>query len=293
MGGFKELAIIGTTASGKSALALELAQRFEAKILSLDSLAIYREIDIASAKPTSQELCAVKHYGIDVIAPDENFSVGEFFKIYELAKLEATLQDVPLIITGGSGFYLRSMLNGLSPDVPKCDVPSNTEIYALAERIDPTFAMKFSQNDSYRLEKWYQIYVHTNEVPSAWLAQNTSEPMIKNLDIFEILWQTSDLRERIKVRTKDMLQKGLLDEAQTLFARYGRTPKAFASIGLKECGQYFDGEISSIDELEMLISTHTAQLAKRQRTFNRSQFAKRAIGDIAQIRSAVAEILAR
>ena len=284
---FKEFAIIGTTASGKSDLAFELAKKLNGVILSLDSLALYKEIDIASAKPNKEQLEAIKHFGVDEIYPDEEFSVGAFFEIYKNAKNFARLQDCPLIITGGSGFYLKSMLSGLAPDVPKCELNlSNEEIYELAVKIDPEFASKFSQNDSYRLEKWYQIYKFSSQIPSIWLRENTKESIIKELAIFEILWDKDELRERIKKRTKGMLEAGLIDEANFLFNKYKSEPKPLKSIGLKECKQFLDKEISQ-NELEELIATHTAQLAKRQRTFNRSQFEKKFVGDLDQIRSEI------
>lgn len=288
---FKEFAIIGTTASGKSDLAFELAKKLNSVILSLDSLALYKEIDIASAKPNKEQLEAIKHFGVDEIYPDEEFSVGAFFEIYKNAKEFAHLQDCPLIITGGSGFYLKSMLSGLAPDVPKCELNlSNEEIYELAVKIDPEFASKFSQNDSYRLEKWYQIYKFSSQIPSIWLRENTKESIIKELAIFEILWDKDELRERIKKRTKGMLEAGLIDEANFLFNKYKSEPKPLKSIGLKECKQFLDKEISQ-NELEELIATHTAQLAKRQRTFNRSQFEKKFVGDLDQIRSEILKFL--
>lgn len=288
---FKEFAIIGTTASGKSDLAFELAKELNGVILSLDSLALYKEIDIASAKPNKEQLEAIKHFGVDEIYPDEEFSVGAFFKIYKNAKNFAYLQDCPLIITGGSGFYLKSMLSGLAPDVPKCELNlSNEEIYELAAKIDPEFASKFSQNDSYRLEKWYQIYKFSSQIPSIWLRENTKESIIKELAIFEILWDKDELRTRIAKRTKNMLDEGLIDEAKFLFNKYKSEPKPLKSIGLKECKQFLDKEISQ-NELEELIATHTAQLAKRQRTFNRSQFEKKFVGDLDQIRSEILKFL--
>ena len=288
---FKEFAIIGTTASGKSDLAFELAKELNGVILSLDSLALYKEIDIASAKPNKEQLEAIKHFGVNEIYPDEEFSVGAFFEIYKNAKNFARSQDCPLIITGGSGFYLKSMLSGLAPDVPKCEPNlSNEEIYELAVKIDPEFASKFSQNDSYRLEKWYQIYKFSSQIPSIWLRENTKESIIKELAIFEISWDKDELRTRIAKRTKNMLDEGLIDEAKFLFDKYKSEPKPLKSIGLKECKQFLEDEISK-SELEMLIATHTAQLAKRQRTFNRSQFEKKFVGDLNQIRSEILKFL--
>ena len=133
-----QIAIIGTTASGKSDLALSIAREIGAVILSLDSLCIYRQIDIASAKPSKEQLREIKHFGVNLIYPNEYFSVGEFIKEYAAARAFAGHSGVPLIITGGSGFYLKAMLSGLAPKVPdfKSEI-SNDEIYALARRIDP------------------------------------------------------------------------------------------------------------------------------------------------------------
>ncbi|WP_169763571.1 tRNA (adenosine(37)-N6)-dimethylallyltransferase MiaA [Campylobacter mucosalis] len=287
----RELAIIGTTASGKSAVAIELASEFNGVILSLDSLALYKHIDIASAKPSKSELWAVRHFGIDVIEPNDSFSVGAFFEIYKHSKEIAKKENKTLIITGGSGFYLKAMLSGLSPDVPKCDTPDNAQIYDLVTKIDPDFAIKVSQNDTYRLQKWFQIYKFCATKPSKWLKDNTKEPLIKSLEIYEILWDADELRERIKLRTDQMLDDGLIDEADWLFKRYGKELKPFSSIGLKECMEFFDGKISTKDELRELISTHTAQLAKRQRTFNRSQFDKTLVGSKEQILATLKSLL--
>lgn len=280
---FKQIAIIGTTASGKTDLAIQVALKTNAVILSLDSLCIYKEINIASAKPTSDEMRGVRHFGVDVISINDDFSAGKFFELYNEAKMHALNANCALIITGGSGFYLKVMLNGLSPDVPKCqDVPSNNEIFAMVCKIDPDFSQKFSQNDTYRLEKWYQIYSHTNQIPSLWLKQNTAKPIIDEIEIFEICWDVSKIRDRIAKRTQNMIKSGLIDEAKFLFSNFNNDLKPLKSIGLKECKEFLDEKIS-INELQTLITTHTAQLAKRQRTFNRSAFLNKKSANIDEI----------
>jgi tRNA dimethylallyltransferase len=110
----KEIALIGPTACGKSALAIEIAKECNAFILSLDSLGIYKEIDIASAKPSKKEREEIRHFGIDVLYPNEYFNVAMFFDLYKNAKKEALTKGKNLIITGGSGFYLKAMIEGLS-----------------------------------------------------------------------------------------------------------------------------------------------------------------------------------
>ena len=267
---YSELAIIGTTASGKSDLAIKVAREFNAVILSLDSLCLYKEIDIASAKPNKDELELVSHFGVDLVMPDMDFCVGDFIDEYKKAKLYAQQNNSMLIITGGSGFYLKSMLSGLSPKIEPLKIKiSDDEIWDLAVEIDKEFCAKFSKNDKFRLHKWYQIYTQTNEIPTQWLQLNTGEPMIKNLTIYELVWDKFELIERIKTRTKNMLENGLIDEARYLFGRYDSALKPLNSIGLKEAKDYLDGKIN-LNELNDLITIHTTQLAKRQRTFNKS-----------------------
>ncbi len=267
---YSELAIIGTTASGKSDLAIKVAREFNTVILSLDSLCLYKEIDIASAKPNKDELELVSHFGIDLVMPDMDFCVGDFIDEYKKAKLYAQQNNSMLIITGGSGFYLKSMLSGLSPKIEPLKIEiSDDEIWDLAVEIDKEFCAKFSKNDKFRLHKWYQIYAQTNEIPTQWLRLNTGEPMIKNLTIYELVWDKFELIERIKTRTKNMLKNGLIDEARYLFGRYDSALKPLNSIGLKEAKDYLDGKIN-LNELNDLITIHTTQLAKRQRTFNKS-----------------------
>ena len=267
---YSELAIIGTTASGKSDLAIKVAREFNAVILSLDSLCLYKEIDIASAKPNKDELELVSHFGVDLVMPDMDFCVGDFIDEYKKAKLYAQQNNSMLIITGGSGFYLKSMLSGLSPKIEPLKIEiSDDEIWDLAVEIDKEFCAKFSKNDKFRLHKWYQIYTQTNEIPTQWLQLNTGEPMIKNLTIYELVWDKFELIERIKTRTKNMLENGLIDEARYLFGRYDSALKPLNSIGLKEAKDYLDGKIN-LNELNDRITIHTTQLAKRQRTFNKS-----------------------
>ncbi len=267
---YSELAIIGTTASGKSDLAIKVAKEFNAVILSLDSLCLYKEIDIASAKPNKDELELVRHFGVDLVMPDMDFCVGDFIDEYKKAKLYAQQNNSMLIITGGSGFYLKSMLSGLSPKIEPLKIKiSDDEIWDLAMKIDRDFCLKFNKNDKFRLHKWYQIYTQTNEIPTQWLRLNTGEPVIKNLTIYELVWDKFELIERIKTRTKNMLENGLIDEARYLFERYDSTLKPLNSIGLKEAKDYLDGKINP-NELNDLITIHTTQLAKRQRTFNKS-----------------------
>ncbi len=276
----KEIAIIGPTASGKSALAVEVAKEVGAYILSLDSLSIYKEVDIVSAKPTLEEREGIRHFGIDEIRVDEYFSAGIFLDIYKRAKERCKEDDKHLIITGGTSFYLKALIEGLSPKptlTPKIstrvtEITKNlSDAYKTIAQKDPDYASKISPNDSYRISKWYEIYLSTNEIATKFFKSSGKEPLIKNIDIFEIEVDREHLRDKIAKRTKQMIKNGLIEEIFELERKYTRAPSPMKAIGIKETLAYLDGRVS-LSELEKLITIHTSQLAKRQQIFNRTQF---------------------
>lgn len=276
----KQLAIIGPTASGKSDLAIKIAQKIDAYILSIDSLSIYKEIDIVSAKPSKEELSMVRHFGIDELYPDEYFSVDIFTNIYKDVKELCERDNKNLIIVGGTSFYLKSLLSGLSP-LPSIDAKVTLsvkdelkdlkECYDLLSAADSEYMKSISSNDIYRIEKALLIYRASLLVPSEYFRANPPKPIIENLDIYNIDVDREILRERIAKRTKKMIDAGLIDEVCILEQKYTRLPHSMNSIGIVEVLDFLDGK-STKEQMSELISTHTAQLAKRQQTFNRTQF---------------------
>ena len=277
---YKEIAIIAPTASGKTALSISLAHKINAVILSLDSLSVYKQIDIASAKPTINERDGIIHFGIDKIFPNENFSVIQFVEEYNIAKQYAIENNKNLIIVGGTSFYLKVMIEGLS-QIPKISSSTNKIVkekllnleksYNYLKNIDANYIKKININDKYRIQKALEIYVETKLTPSQFFEQNKPIPIIENLKIFKIDTGIDTLRERIKQRTSLMIQNGIIDEVISLEKKYTRKPNCMGSIGILETLDYLDGKINKA-QLQEQISTHTAQLAKRQRTFNKSQF---------------------
>jgi len=276
----KITALIGPTASGKTARSIDLAKENDAYILSLDSLSIYKEIDIASAKPTRKERKGIRHFGIDEIYPNENFNVSIFFDIYKRARKHALEDKKNLIIVGGTGFYLKSLISGLSfkPDISantkkmiKEIMKNQNSAYSMIVEHDYQYSQKISKNDSYRIEKWLEIFLETDIPTSQYLKENTQPPIIKDLEILEISMPKEKLKERVRLRTKEMIKHGLIDEVVYLEKKYGRTPNSMRSIGMKESLEFLDGFLNK-SELEEKIITNTMKLAKRQRTFNRTQF---------------------
>ncbi|MCG3707090.1 tRNA (adenosine(37)-N6)-dimethylallyltransferase MiaA [Aliarcobacter butzleri] len=269
----KEIAIIGSTASGKTALSLEIASKTNSIILSLDSLCVYKEIDIVSAKPTLEERGGILHFGIDEVYPNVEFDVVCFMELYKKAKEYALKNDKNLIIVGGTGFYLKALIDGLSLGIEtkiKLDI-SVAEAYDLLYSLDEVYMKKIEKNDKYRVEKAYAIYKQTGLTPTLYFEKNPKIPLAKDLKIFEILWEKEELKKRVTTRTNTMIKSGLIDEIIYLERKYTRAPNCMSSIGIVETFEYLDGKLSK-EELEEKISQNTMKLAKRQNTFNKGQF---------------------
>lgn len=282
----KEIAIIGTTASGKTALSLELASKTNSMILSLDSLCVYKEIDIVSAKPTKEERGNIVHFGIDEVYPNEEFDVVKFIELYNKAKEYASNHNNNLIIVGGTGFYLKALIDGLSKGIDlkiKLDI-SPLEAYDFLYSLDKDYMQKIEKNDRYRIEKAYAIYKQSGLIPSEFFEKNPKTPFAKDLKIFEILWDKEELRKRIALRTNQMVKSGLIDEIIYLEKKYTRAPNCMSSIGVVETLEYLDGKLSK-QELEDKISLNTSKLAKRQNTFNKSQFTEKTSNIIENLNS--------
>lgn len=269
----KQIAIIGSTASGKTSLALDIAKKTDSIILSLDSLSVYKQIDIASAKPTVKERGDIIHFGIDEVYANETFDVIQFIDCYQRAKKFAQNNNKNLIIVGGTGFYLKALVEGISTGIDtknKLDIPKE-EAYDILYNLDKEYMEKIAPNDTYRIEKAYSIYTQSGMTPTQFFKKNKKTPIIEDLQIFEIVWQRDDLRKRIALRTKQMLEDKLIDEVIFLEKTYTREPNCMSAIGIIETLEYLDGKLTK-KELEEKILTNTAKLAKRQNTFNKSQF---------------------
>ena len=284
----KELAIIGTTASGKTALSLEIANKTNSIILSLDSLCVYKEIDIASAKPTKIERGDIVHFGIDEVFPNEKFDVIEFLNLYKNAKEYAEKNMKNLIIVGGTGFYLKALVDGISDGLKEntnLDMSLN-DAYNLLYSLDKDYMQKIEPNDKYRVEKAYSIYKQSGLTPSQYFLKNPKIALSPNLPIFEILWEKDELINRISLRTKQMIKSGLIDETIYLEKKYTRAPNCMSSIGIVETLEYLDGKLDK-KSLEDKIIQNTLKLAKRQNSFNKGQFTNRVSNIIPSLNSEI------
>jgi tRNA dimethylallyltransferase len=293
----KQIAIIAPTASGKTALSIQLAHQTNSIILSLDSLSIYKEIDVSSAKPTLLERDGILHFGIDEIYPNEKFDVMQFIEIYQKAKDFALQNNKNIIIVGGTGFYLKAMIDGISPS-PEISQSVKEEAsimlqnlpkaYEFLYRLDSEYMKGIKPEDSYRIEKALELYLQTSQIPTLYFQNNPPVPTIPKGDIglFEIVLDREILRQRIALRTKIMIENGLIDEVIYLEQKYTRDIPPMGAIGLKEGLEYLDGKIDT-KRLQEKIAFATNGLAKRQRTFNNGQFENVIKGDAETLKSEI------
>ncbi|MDE6885455.1 MAG: tRNA (adenosine(37)-N6)-dimethylallyltransferase MiaA [Helicobacteraceae bacterium] len=281
-------AIIGTTASGKSKLAINLARKFKLSIFSIDSLSIYKHIDIASAKPSKTELSEIKHYGIDLLNPYEKCNAKVFFDL-----LKQVVND-RILIVGGSSFYLKAMIDGLSP-IPQMTpfieqklaqmLKDKVKSYEFLKKLDSTFANKINPNDGYRINKALEIFFLTNTPPSIFFTNNPREKLDFEINIFELTKPKEILKNDIITRTNIMFESGLITEVQNLKDNFSEI-QPFKAIGIKEILMFLDNKIT-INEARELIIKNTLSLAKRQRTFNKTQFRNVISGDFKTINNAL------
>jgi tRNA dimethylallyltransferase len=268
----KLIVICGATATGKSGLALSLAQRLGKVILSADSRQVYREFDIGTAKPTVAEQKLVPHYLIDVCEPTETMTVADYQE--QAQALIANLDETPLLLVGGTGLYIKSIVQGMKiPRVaPQPELRSHleslgqTQLYAMLQQVDPVAAQKIHAHDLVRTLRALEVYYVTG-VP-------ISEQQGENPPNYPILQVGLDcdserLGVRIGRRTEQMIADGLVAEVEYLCQKYGAELPLLNTLGYQEIKQYLAGEIS-LDEAKELTILHTRQFAKRQRTWFRA-----------------------
>lgn len=274
--------LAGPTAVGKSALAIELAREIGGEILSMDSMAIYRGMDIGTAKPSREELERVPHHLIDLIDPDEEFSTTEYLSRAIRCSEEVLSRGRIPIFTGGTGLYLRSLLRGVF-EGPPADWSFRQRLLDDVERqpenwlhdqllaVDPVTAQRLHPNDTRRLVRALEIHALTGQAPSV-LHQEHPLPLEERPVHNYWLHPPRDwLYSRINQRVRSMFEQGLEQEVRELLARprpLGRT--ASQALGYREVTDWLQGRLPSLAEAEELIQTRTRQFAKRQHTWFRN-----------------------
>jgi tRNA dimethylallyltransferase len=284
------LVLTGPTACGKSALALELAQRFGAEIIALDSMTVYRGMDIGTAKPTSEERIRIPHYLIDVLDPWESLSVAWWLEKATAACREILSRGKRAILVGGTPFYLKALLFGLFPSPPanaelrkqleiEADSNGNMALHRRLAEVDPRTAARLHPNDLRRVVRALEVHTLTGKPISEWQqtwdtesfsSQPESVPPPVQIPAVVLELPREELYERINRRVAEMLDAGWLEEVRKL----KELPKPLSrearqALGYRELLAYLDGTMTGWDETIEVIRTRTRQFAKHQLTWFR------------------------
>ncbi len=275
----KVIVIVGPTASGKTSLSIELAKKINGEIVSCDSMQIYKDMDIGSAKPTKEEMQGIKHYVLDEVEPTKRFSVAEY-KIKAEEAIEEILKKkkVPIVV-GGTGLYANSLIYGIEYDDIKLDEEYRNKLmdeasseeglkklYEEAKKIDERAIEKISPNDKKRIIRILEIYHATGKNKTEQEKNSRKNEVKYDYKIFGINIERPILYERINKRVDIMVEQGLIEEVKALVKKYPEFPTAMQAIGYKEIVQYLNNELTKEEAIEK-IKQETRRYAKRQITW--------------------------
>ena len=277
----KVVVIVGPTASGKTALSIELAKKINGEIISSDSMQIYKDMDIGTAKVTKDQAEGIKHYLIDCVSPDERYTVSDFKKDAENAIEEILAKGKTPIVVGGTGLYVNSLIYGIEYQDMKFDEQYRDELMKKAEtesglkeiwdeanQIDPEAMKKISPNDKKRIVRVLEIFKATGKTKTEQEILSRQNGVKYDYKVFGITMERGKLYSRINLRVDIMIEKGLEEEVRKLVNKYTKFPTAMQGLGYKEVVEYFDGNLT-YEEMIDKIKQESRRYAKRQLTWFR------------------------
>ena len=277
----KVVVIVGPTASGKTAISIELAKKINGEIISSDSMQIYKDMDIGTAKVTKEEAEGIKHYLIDCVSPDERYTVSDFKKDAENAIEEILAKGKTPIVVGGTGLYVNSLIYGIEYQDMKFDEQYRDELMKKAEtesglkeiwdeanQIDPEAMKKISPNDKKRIVRVLEIFKATGKTKTEQEILSRQNGVKYDYKVFGITMERGKLYSRINLRVDIMIEKGLEEEVRKLVNKYTKFPTAMQGLGYKEVVEYFDGNLT-YEEMIDKIKQESRRYAKRQLTWFR------------------------
>ena len=272
----KVIVICGPTASGKTSLGIQIANLINGEIISADSMQIYKDMDIGSAKPTKEERMQAVHHLIDFVDPDKRYSVADFKKDAEEKIKEILEKNKIPIIVGGTGLYFNSLIYNIHYNEIKTDLEYRKslenidveELYKMAEEIDSIALKKIALTDRKRISRILEIYHSTGKTKTELEKESRHEPEY-DYKIFVLNMDRQKLYDRINLRVDLMIKDGLVDEVKRMLEKYSEFPTAMQGLGYKEIVDYLNGNCS-LDEVIEKIKLETRRYAKRQLTWFRS-----------------------
>ncbi len=281
--------LTGSTAGRKTEIAVELALRIGAEIVSMDSMALYRRMDIGTAKPTPRQRIAVPHHLVDVLEPHEEYSVAEYLSAAQRTVEEIRSRGREALFVGGTPLYLKALLRGMFRGPPAdwqlrrsleeeaCRQGPEVLHRRLAE-VDPEAARRLHANDTRRIVRALEVYVKTGQPISTHQQQFAIGLPAESCRVFVLDWPKEELAARIDRRVEQMFAAGLVDETRRLLAGPRPLSKtARQALGYREVIEHLEGQ-RGLEETGALVQTHTRQFAKRQRTWFRSLSECRFVG---------------
>lgn len=277
----KVMVICGPTASGKTKLGIEVANKINGEIISCDSMQIYKDMNIGTAKPTKLEMSQAKHYLVDFVSPTERYSVAEYKKDAEKVIEKILEEGKTPIIVGGTGLYLNSLIYGIDYPNIETDLKYREELenkvneeglenlYNEAKKIDPEAIEKISPNDKKRILRILEIYHQTGKNKTEIEAESRKNGVKYDYRIFVLNMDREKLYERINKRVDIMIEQGLIEEVKSLVKKYTEFPTAMQGLGYKEMVEYLDNKITKEEAIEK-IKMESRRYAKRQITWFKS-----------------------
>lgn len=272
------LVLAGPTASGKTAASIEIALEIGGEIVSADSVQVYRYLDIGSAKPTLEERRHIPHHCIDVADPDEVFSAGRYRNLAQAAIEDICKRGSIPVLVGGTGLYIRAITHGLFEGPP-----ANTELrlhleamenespgilHRHLQQIDPETAARLHPHDRVRLIRALEVWNITGVPISKHHKNHAETPPLYDCFIWILDPPAEQLRERVRLRVRRMLEDGFIEEVRFLRAKYGTGVRALNSVGYRQVGAYLDGQIALKDLEDAIVRAHEKYI-KQQRTWFR------------------------
>ncbi|HLP14703.1 MAG TPA: tRNA (adenosine(37)-N6)-dimethylallyltransferase MiaA [Bacteroidota bacterium] len=275
----KILCIVGPTASGKTALSIEVAQRVGGEIISADSRQIYKKLTIGTAKPSISELNTVPHHFIDMLLPDEHFSAGDFSEQGRKTISDIVGRSAFPIVAGGTGLYVESLVDGLFSGPPiqpeyraelesRLKAEGGTRLLEELRRVDPAAASRMLPTNTRRIIRALEVF-HTTGIPITIHHERQTRDQLYDAEFMGLEWERNVLYERINQRVDRMIEDGFLDEVKSLRAEgYDERYKALQTVGYKEAFAYLRNEMT-FERMVELMKQNTRRFAKRQLTWFR------------------------
>jgi tRNA dimethylallyltransferase len=273
--------LTGPTASGKTDVALDLAEKLNAEIVSVDSMAVYREMNIGTAKATAEQVSRVPHHLIDIVEPTVEYSVTQFVLDAHRIAEEIRSRDRQVLFVGGTPLYLKVLLRGMFFGPPadwdfREQVERDVERFGFGElkkrleAVDPLSAFKIRDGDIRRAARALEVARATGKPLSHWQTQFERANKPGDCRVFVLGWERGDLHRRVETRVQRMFDRGLIDEVRSLLDRYQQLSRtAMQAVGYKEPMAYLKGEMSLPQTIEQVIF-HTRQFVRRQEIWFRS-----------------------